>query len=426
MRPSDLTRHVIPCLWGGIIVIAASCIPDTDGQRRGYALSSIDCTLDSVTYRAALCIPGKESAPDCIALLAGTNKQRPVFASPNTDGEIASIADAGDLDGDGVNDVLISYIDPHIRNTACKLVCYSVAQSRVLGSVALSDEDQRMNVATRLIGDVDGDGFPDAVVFWPYQTPETVCIATYSVKAHRVLATKYLRGDSETNHLSEIASPLNSMTLLGDVDGDHVQDLAVCLPLGGSGGKVMFISGRTLGVIGELMGIIESSGFGSSCAVLGDIDHDGIPEFAIGAPLEDCGSGGQGVVRVYSGKDRKEIASVAASSKERAFGLSMCSIPNSPSDDHGLLAVLSNVSDIVVVQVDPHQAHRTVQISCPEGESVVSMIGMASSPSPEPRLIVSTRTERWRSHYLRWYSVLSGELLSAIGDVDLTGDHVRK
>jgi len=47
--------------------------------------------------------------------------------------------------------------------------------------------------------------------------------------------------------------------------------------------------------------------FGAAVAFIGDLNHDGAEDFAVGAPGDDDGGAGAGSVRVYSGIDRSEI-----------------------------------------------------------------------------------------------------------------------
>src|SRR5258706_11297953 len=48
-------------------------------------------------------------------------------------------------------------------------------------------------------------------------------------------------------------------------------------------------------------GIVSGGEFGYACVVIGDMDGDGIPEFAIGAPGDNTGGDNAGRVFIYRG-----------------------------------------------------------------------------------------------------------------------------
>src|SRR5260221_57816 len=99
-----------------------------------------------------------------------------------------------------------------------------------------------------------------------------------------------------------------SVALLGDLDGDHCSEVAVGSPSDGDGhrGKVFVFSGKVGTLLREYAGDAPDGGFGSDVASVGDQDGDGVPDFAVGAPLVR-GEGVQGKVVVLSGKDGRPL-----------------------------------------------------------------------------------------------------------------------
>jgi hypothetical protein len=102
-----------------------------------------------------------------------------------------------------------------------------------------------------------------------------------------------------------------ALASLGDVDGDGVTDLAVGTPKDDDGGVrkgavwILFLeadgtvkSHRKISDVGGIYGLQPGNEFGSSIAGLGDLDGDGVRDMAVGAPLDDGALHDQGAVWV--------------------------------------------------------------------------------------------------------------------------------
>jgi FG-GAP repeat len=103
---------------------------------------------------------------------------------------------------------------------------------------------------------------------------------------------------------------------VGDVDNDGINDLLVAeasfkLP-GGliSIGRVVVVSGSTGAVVAQVFHPPpqEGTGFGGhSVAAVGDVNGNGTPDFAVGAPFADMPDQTTGSVTVFDGADRSVI-----------------------------------------------------------------------------------------------------------------------
>ena len=147
----------------------------------------------------------------------------------------------------------------------------------------------------------------------------------------------------------------------GDIDRDGFADLLVGAQLDDwsfpSAGRAWLLSGANGGVIRTHDGGAPSAFFGSSLAGLPDVDGDGQPDYAVGAP-------GERAVRVYSGSDGGLV--VALFGPELGFG---CDI-DSAGDVDG-----DGIGDIIVGFLESGGGARV--LSCPGGAVVHEVHGAA-------------------------------------------------
>ncbi|MCB9898994.1 MAG: FG-GAP repeat protein [Planctomycetes bacterium] len=124
---------------------------------------------------------------------------------------------------------------------------------------------------------------------------------------------------------------------VGDVDSDGVDDVLVGAPsYDGDTGRARLLSGADGSVLATFVGDDEGDLFGAALAGLGDVDDDGTPDFAIGAP----GDGGiAGYVDVYSGDDHTLLFSVSGSDVGDRLGAAVGGLGDVDSDGHDDLLV---------------------------------------------------------------------------------------
>jgi Ca2+-binding RTX toxin-like protein len=171
-------------------------------------------------------------------------------------------------------------------------------------------------------GDINGDGYDDIVIGAPYYGlffPFTG--RAYVVYGHATSGTVDLGNMTATQGMVLQSPSYNdwhfgeAVAAAGDVNGDGYDDVLIGAPAAGQGGQnagsafLLFgsatgISATNLNTMTPNQGITFSGTLGSftglDVAGLGDINGDGIDDFAVSAPQNSSNSGGS--VYVYFGK----------------------------------------------------------------------------------------------------------------------------
>lgn len=114
---------------------------------------------------------------------------------------------------------------------------------------------------------------------------------------------------------------------LGDVSGDGVPDFAVTAHLSSLGGPAAGAAFIYSGADGTLLHTVAGASFnrlGYSVAGIGDVDLDGVPDYAVGGPALLGAPGPQpGRVLVLSGADHSVIADIAGPTDRTFFGFDL-------------------------------------------------------------------------------------------------------
>lgn len=163
-----------------------------------------------------------------------------------------------------------------------------IAASIAPCTVSFGDEHSSRNLgrAVCAMGDVNADGTCDFAIGSPFGlegvdgNPGEVALV--SGQKNAVLWRR--SGSSQERGYGRVLSNV------GDLDGDGCQDVAVSFeavpgPSGrGTIGGVQVLSGKTGRVLSEVHGNVEEN-FGAAVCGTGDVTGDGIPDYAVSAPL---------------------------------------------------------------------------------------------------------------------------------------------
>ena len=238
-----------------------------------------------------------------------------------------SLAPIGDLDDDGVIDMVAGDLDNDenyrgavwvlFMNTDGTVKAHQKIGSNAGGFSGVLDPMDEFGHAATGVGDLDHDGVEDIAVGAP--------LGDDGGTDRGAVWILFLNGDGTVKGQQKIADSVggfestltdsglfgSALTGLGDIDGDERYELAVGAPydseVGFRRGAMWILSLNSDGTVdsaqkindahGGFSGVLDNEDrFGYSIAGLGDIDGNGVGEVAVGAVSDDDGGTDRGAV----------------------------------------------------------------------------------------------------------------------------------
>jgi hypothetical protein len=254
----------------------------------------------------------------------------------------AHVSGAGDLDHDGHADVMVGApLNSAGGRQAGRVYVYSGADGHLL---------------LTLTGEHEGDQFGSTVAGWSDATRLRLVVGagaagtthTGRVYVYDALSAKpqfFIDGDATANALGQMF-----VGIPGDMNGDGIPDVYASdwsnAARGPSTGRVYVASGADGKPLLTLTGETAGEGFGTSHSTAGDVDGDGYADLIVGAWQYSQAAVGGGRAYLYSGKDGRLLRTFTCRTPGDTFGFDAVGIGDVDGDGTVDLLVTSGWSGV--------------------------------------------------------------------------------
>ena len=304
----------------------------------------------------------------------------------------SAVACAGDVDADGVDDIVIGAAQDAFNpdtgwagNGPGYAQVFSGADGSLLfswqGEAALNPDFSSFGRAVAGVGDLDGDGHDDVAV--AEREAEVESLHDLDPVGGRVWV--FSGADGSVLRRFENVGIVNghlgwSMSGGADVDGDGTPDLVMGAPIanrvaivsGATGATLLLTDGAPTGVGYSVAFLDDVDGDGSLDLVAGagttvrvfsgatglqlhvsggypsagpytgvavaacdDIDEDGVGDYAVGAPVASGAAVNGGLVQVFSGATGQSLVVVLGTQPQARLGTALAGVPDADGDGDG-------------------------------------------------------------------------------------------
>jgi len=285
-----------------------------DDGNGGTAAATVAVTVNAVNDAPllGLTVAGTGQAPVALSSIAAGEGGFAIIGNENSLTG-SSVSDAGDVNGDGLGDLIISAprLDPNGNNSGVSYVVFGKADGTAvdasdvaagIGGFAINGvaRDDNSGKSVSGAGDVNGDGLADLIVGAYGADPN----GSTSGSSYVVFG----KADTGTVELSDIEGGLGGFSIngrstsdrsggsvseAGDVNGDGLGDLIIGATGAGNDGRAYVVFGKADGTTVELADVDNGIGgfqingkigqTGASVSAAGDVNGDGLADVIVGA-----------------------------------------------------------------------------------------------------------------------------------------------
>lgn len=360
----------------------------------------------------------------------------------------AALAVTGDVDGDGVDDFIVGAPAANAGGVRRgKAWVFSGADRSVLHVFVGTHNDHQLGYAVTGAGDIDGDGHEDLIIGepWPGTSATTPGHASVFSGANgtRLLA---FEGDWVGDDFGSAVADV------GDLNRDGHDDVAVGARDHGCpsncSGRVVVFSGADGAVLLDVEGSTSTSRLGWSVAGFADFDGDGTADVLAGAPLFGVApfNPGPGAVCVLSGLTGQVLETAYGVSVAKAganIGKTVAALPDINGDGspdfagggewtdygNGQLLLYSGAGDALLKYHEmPGGPPPIVSLGDVDGDGDVDLAfgerGATGLASPDAGAVVARDFPDWTIRMIQrgdQTDGLLGATLAVLGDADADG-----
>ncbi|MSR46468.1 MAG: hypothetical protein EXS13_05325 [Planctomycetes bacterium] len=238
-----------------------------------------------------------------------------------------AICGAGDINGDGAADFAVGspFWNTATLVDASKIETFSGTTGSLIRTVTGTAANEQFGLVLAAVGDLDGDG--DSEILAGEPSPSQVKI--FDAKCH-LLATLFRGGDlrfgTSVSRTGDIDGDGVDEFLVGEPNYDTLFPFHLDL------GRVVIYSGATQTYLDQVTGAVDFEHFGESCAATGDIDQDGIDDFMGGTTQDNTNGPEAGKVLLLSGANRARITTKYGASRYVHLGHALVGIGDMDRD----------------------------------------------------------------------------------------------
>ncbi|MFT7619641.1 MAG: hypothetical protein ACI97A_003297 [Planctomycetota bacterium] len=302
-----LTTTYIDDLPTGMALQAIKNIGDVNADGiDDYAISTFD------TNAAAMATTG------VVTVYSGANNSVLHQFTSSVPGERFgfSLAAGGDINNDGFGDVLVGAVLGTTGGPVFqpgRVVAYSGSDGSLIHSVDGLGTQASFGFSIASLGDINGDGHADYVAGAPNFQGASFTVGGYARVISGIDGAELYIFTGPPG-----SSAGRSVDNAGDIDGDGISDIAISQPSFAfpgqpAIGRVRIRSGANGTVLHAVFGTTSVVTSDWTVRGVGDLDGDGINDFAIGQPLYvNPANGTFGRIRIYSGATNTPFMSITS------------------------------------------------------------------------------------------------------------------